>query len=148
MIFALTILFLVLLFIPKPEIQRLFWLSMLWGSGSDFIFEHIYYFFHITLYQHMEPFNIGFLPLWTVCAWTPANILYFYFLPKRKEAYVFWVNLVMWSGFCYVVATILKNLDLLVFIHGGPWLWFFISIPFYYFMAKHYRYLEATSENS
>ena len=122
LIFALTLLFLVLAFIPKREIQKLFWLGILWGASTDYIFEHIWVFVHIIKYQHMEPFNIGFLPLWTVLAWAPASMLYFYFLPKRKEAYYLWLYLFVWSGFCYSVATIFNHLDILVFIHGGPWI--------------------------
>lgn len=64
--FALGVLLLVIIFIPKHEIQKLFWLSAIWGSGSNFIIEYIFVLAGLTRYEHITPFNIGFLPIWIV----------------------------------------------------------------------------------
>jgi len=147
LIFAFGLLFLVLAFIPKTGIQKLFWFGLVWGSGSDFIVEHIYCFVHLTKYQHMEPFNVGLLPLWTVLAWTPAIMLFVYTLPQRKEKYLTWIYILMWCIAVTCVAVILKQLDILVFVHGGPWIWFIGGFVFLNLQAKHYRYLQASSKN-
>lgn len=147
LIFAFGLLFLILAFIPKPEIQKLFWFGMLWGSGVDLIVENIYHFLHLTRYEHVKPFNIGVLSLWTVLAWTPAIMLFVYFLPQRKEKYLYWIYLILWSTAVSFVAVILKQLDILVFINGGPWIWFIGFFIFAYLITKHYRFLKTNSED-
>lgn len=147
LIFALGSLFLVLAFIPKPEIRKLFWFGLAWGSGTDLIFEHIYYFVHLFKYQHMEPFNVGLLPLWTVLAWTPVVMLFIYFLPQRKEKYLSWIYILVWSGAIACVAAIFQQLDILVFFYGGPWIWFILGLIFLYLETRHHRYLQASSED-
>ncbi|HYH03010.1 MAG TPA: hypothetical protein VEC37_07920 [Bacillota bacterium] len=146
--FALIMLFFSLVFIPKRKIQKLFWFGMLWGSILDFIVEHIYVFFHLTKYQYMEPFNIGALPLWTVLAWTPAIMLFIYLFPQHKAAYLYWVYLTMWSTFITFVAVILNHLRLLIFINGGPWIWFVGGFIFLHLMSKYHQNLEASSKDS
>ena len=148
LVFALGLLFLLLVFMPKHDIRRLFWLGLLWGSGSSFIVEHIYHFVGLTKYKHVEPFNIGFLPLWTIAAWTPAIMLFIYFLPKRKEKYIYCLYLVMWSAFTSFVAVTFRNLGILVFLRGGPWIWFVGGFASYYLLSKFHRFLEAKSEGS
>jgi hypothetical protein len=68
MSFAGIMLGLVLVFIPKAVIRRLFWFGMVWGSLVDVLVEHGYYFLGLTRYEHAEPFNIGVLSLWTILA--------------------------------------------------------------------------------
>lgn len=142
--FAFGLLFLILVFIPKQELKKLFWFGILWGSALDFIVEHIYHFLNLTRYRHTEPFNIGALPLWTILAWAPAVMLFIYFLPQRKERYIYWTYIVIWSSFICSVAVILKQIELLTFINGGPWIWFIGSFVFLFLMSKYYRFLEAT----
>ncbi|TGE39678.1 hypothetical protein E4K67_01375 [Desulfosporosinus fructosivorans] len=148
LIFTFGLLFLILAFIPKLEIKKLFWFGLLWGSGLDFLVEYIYHFVHLTKYQHMAPFNIGVLPLWTILAWTPAVMLFIYFLPQQRERYIYWIYVIMWSTFISFVAMILRQLDILVFINGGPWIWFIGSFIFLSLMTKHYRSLEASNRPS
>ncbi|AFQ42525.1 hypothetical protein Desmer_0476 [Desulfosporosinus meridiei DSM 13257] len=142
--FAFGLLFLILVFIPKQELRKLFWFGILWGSGLDFIVEHLYHFVNLTRYQHAEPFNVGILPLWTILAWAPAVMLFIYFLPQRRERYIYWVYVIIWSSFICSVAVILKQIGLLVFINGGPWIWFIGSFVFLSLMSKYYQFLEAT----
>lgn len=140
--FALGILFLVMVFIPKGEIQRLFWLSALWGSGSNFIIEYIFVLAGLTQYEHIMPFNIGVLPLWTILAWALAVMLFIYFLPQRKEKYIRWMYILLWSTFTWFVAVIFRNLGILVFIKGGPWIWFITGLVMYPIIIKYYQFQE------
>lgn len=140
--FALGIFFLMVVFIPRGEIQRLFWLSALWGSGSNFTIEYVFVLTGLTRYEHIIPFNVGVLPIWTVLAWAPAVMLFIYFLPQQKEPYIRWMYILLWSTFTGGVAVIFKNLGILVFIKGGPWIWFVTGFLSYILLIKYYRYLK------
>ncbi|KUO75918.1 MAG: hypothetical protein APF81_01635 [Desulfosporosinus sp. BRH_c37] len=147
LIFSCGLLALALLFIPRSQIQRLFWMGMLCGSGVDFGFEYIYSLLNLTRYQHIEPFNIGMLSIWTVLAWTPTVMLFIYFLPKRKEPYIQWLYLIIWTVATSFVGILLSQLGLMVFVKAGPWLWLIVGFIFYYLIAKFYRYLEDKRDN-
>lgn len=143
LIFAFGVLALMVVFVPKAEIKKLFWFGLLWGSATDFVFEHIYHFIKLTMYQHMTPFNVGVLPIWTILAWTPTVVLFIYLMPNEKGRVHFWLYLLVWSAFTSFVAVILTQLDLLVFLKGGPWIWFVASLIFLYLASKHHLYLQS-----
>jgi membrane protein YdbS with pleckstrin-like domain len=95
------------------------------------------------MYQHMTPFNVGVLPIWTILAWTPTVVLFIYLMPNEKGRVHFWLYLLVWSAFTSFVAVILTQLDLLVFLKGGPWIWFVASLIFLYLASKHHLYLQS-----
>lgn len=89
MIFSLTIFFWYWFSFLKAKSKKYFGWEY-YGGQAQTSYSNIG-FIHLIKYQHMEPFNIGFLPLWTVLAWSPASMLYFHFLPKRKETWYAWI---------------------------------------------------------
>ena len=143
--FAVMLMFFLLTMVPKRVIHKLFWFGMLWGTVLDLIVEHIYHFLRFIRYQYMEPFNIGYVPLWTILAWTPAIVMFVHFFPQQKPAYIHWLYLATWSVFITFVAIILSQLKLLVFLKCGPWIWFFTSFLQLYLTIRHYRSLENTT---
>ncbi|WP_075366905.1 hypothetical protein [Desulfosporosinus metallidurans] len=145
--FALGILFLMVVFIPRGEIQKLFWFSVLCGAGLNLSIEYIFVHIGLTRYEHIIPFNFGVLPIWTVLAWAPAVMLFIYFLPQRKETYIRWMYILLWSIFTWGVAVIFSNLGILVFIKGGPWIWFITGFVCYPFIIKYYRFLGTRSKD-
>jgi hypothetical protein len=74
-------------------------------------------------------------------------MLFIYFLPQRKEPYLYWLYVVWWSALSSFIAVTFRNLGIMVFTKGGPWIWFVGIMPFLYFMTKHHYYLEATGLN-
>jgi hypothetical protein len=139
--FALIMFFIMILFVPKTDIRRLFWFGLLWGSVTDFVFETVYVWLNILRYEHTKPFNIGGLSVWTILAWTPASIMFIYFLPKQKEKYTYWLYLISYSWLTSTVSVILSNLGLLKFIHWSPVHWFIAAIVILYVSTKHYESL-------
>lgn len=117
------------------------------GSGSNFLIEYIFVLVGLTRYEHIIPFNIGVLPIWTVLSWAPAIMLFLYFLPQSKETYIRWMYILMWSTFTWGVAVIFRNLGILVFIKGGPWIWFITGLVSYHLLIKYYRFLETRSKD-
>lgn len=146
-LFALMMLFFLLIFVPRLAIKKLFWFGMFWGSTLDFLIETVFSLLNILRYEHIQPFNIGRLPVWTVLGWTPAAILFVYFLPQRKERYIFWLYIIMFSGLTACIGAVLSQLKLLVFINWSVIHWFVMGIAFYYLQARHYFYLENSVRN-
>ncbi len=140
-IFSALMFFFMLVFIPRQMIRKLFWFGMLWGSTFDFLLESAFCFFHILRYEHIQPFNVGYLSIWTVLAWTPTNMMLIYFLPESPKKYVFWVYILMYSGLTALIGIVLVNLGLLVFVHWNAVCWFVFGVVYYYLMVKHYRSL-------
>lgn len=147
LMFAFGILLLTIIFIPRDEIRKLFWLSVLLGSGLDLANESGLTLLGITWYDHTAPFKIGLLPLWTILAWAPAVMLFIYFIPQRSEKYIQWLYIFIWSVFSWFVAIIFNNLEILVFLKGGPWIWFILGMIYYPLIIKYYQFLQARSQN-
>lgn len=145
--FAVILMFFLLTMVPKHKIHKLFWFGMLWGTVLDLIVGHIFCFIRLIRYQYMEPFNIGYLPLWTILGWTPAIVMFIHFFPQPKPAYIHWVYLVTWSIFTTFVAIIFSQLKLLVFFKGGPWIWFFSSFIQLSLTIRHYRSVKNTTHH-
>ncbi len=133
---------LVLSFIPKTEIRRLFWISFLWGYLGSKIFVIIFSnFFNLFRWNHSIPFEFLGAPHWLVLGWTFALMLYFYFLPKTKERYAFPTYLFAFALSSAALDRIFNHAGLLEYLHWNPFYRFIIALVWLYGAARHYKYL-------
>lgn len=133
---------LVLSFIPKAEIRRLFWLSFLWGYlGSKTFAVILTTLFHLVRWKHAMPFQFLGVPHWLVLGWAFALMLYFYFLPKTKEWYAFPTYLFAFALASAALDRIFNQAGLLEYIHWNPFYRFILALAWFYGAARHYNYL-------
>lgn len=141
-ILALLLFGIVLSFIPKEEVRRLFWISFLWGylesKLSVFIFSKI---FKCYQYRYAMPFEFLGAPHWLVLGWTFTLMIYFYFLPKTKEWYAFPIYLFAFTLTSTALDKIMNQIGLLEYINWNPFYRFIIALLLFYAAARHYRYL-------
>ena len=141
-ILALLLFGLVLSFIPKEEVRRLFWLSFLWGylesKVSVFILTKLLKFYR---YRYAMPFQFLGTPHWLVLGWTFTLMIYFYFLPKTKQWYAFPLYLFAFAMTSTALDKIMNQIGLLEYIHWNPFYRFILAMLLFYLAARHYRYL-------
>jgi hypothetical protein len=86
--FALTMLFFVLVFVPRKEIKKIFWFSVLWGTGLDVLLVLLFKALNLYHYINADPFDFYGSPIFINLAWAAAVMLFLHFLPARKEKYI------------------------------------------------------------
>ena len=141
-IFALTMLFLVALFIPKAQFRHLFWISLFWGFFVCHFFILIFGAL-LNLFQWVHAFPYVFLsaPIFIKIAWLFSIMLYFYFLPRRNEWYVLPMYILMFSFISAALDQIFHQMGLLVYYHWNPWFRFLLAVVWFYLAQLHYRVL-------
>lgn len=141
-------LFLVLVFVPRREIKKVFWFSLLWGSTVDAILILLFRIFNIYYYDKLEPFNFFGVPIWISLAWSPAIILFIYFYPDRKEWYyqIFYITFFSMAG--VGIGLFFTQVGLLKEVHWNELLRFPMHFIWFYGAARHYQYLESTESFS
>jgi hypothetical protein len=142
-ILAVLMFLLVLIYVPRPEIKKLFWFGLLWGSGVDFLLAELFRLFNLYHYVHAFPFEFYSSPIMINLAWSQAIILFIYFLPQRKEGYVFPIYLAVFAIVGVFIGTILKNVGLIAEIHWHELLRFPVWVIWFYGAAWHYRRLKS-----
>lgn len=139
---AFLLLILVVLFIPKAEFKKLFWLSFLWGYLGSKVFVFILSeLFKLFIWKKAMPFVFLGVPHWLVLGWALSMMLYLYFLPKSKEWYAFPAYLFCFSLASAALDQIFHNTGLLEYIHWNPFCRFLVALPWFYGASRHYRYL-------
>ncbi len=142
-ILALLLLVLVIIFVPKEEFRKLFWLSFLWGYlGSKIFAIVIGELLHLYRWRHAEPFEFLGAPHWLVLGWGLAMMLYFYLLPASKERYAFPIYLLIFTMASTAIDWIFHSAGLLQYFHWNPGYRFLLALAWFYGAARHYRYLE------
>lgn len=144
-LFAFLMLALVLVFVPRPEIKKLFWFSLLWGSTVEtsliLLFRQLNFYYYVKL----EPFNFLGAPLWIPMAWSPAIILFIYFYPNRKEWYYNLFYLVFFSGLGVGIGLFFTQAGLIKEVRWHEFLRFPFHLLWFYGALKHYQHLEKSS---
>jgi hypothetical protein len=132
----------VVLFIPKERYRSLFWLSLLWGFFvchlSIIAFSGL---FHLFRWEHAEPFVFIDAPIFIKTAWLLAMMIYFYFLPRRREWYVIPLYIFMFSFLGAAIDDIFHQIGLLTYYHWNPWFRFFLGLIWFSSATIHYRRL-------
>ena len=146
--FALCMLFLLLAFVPRQVIRKLFWFSLLWGSTIDAFLIMLFKYLNLYRYVDVEPFNFFGAPMWLSLSWSPAVILFLYFLPPRKEWYYFVFYLAAFSTVGTAIAMFFTQAGLIKEFHWNELLRFPIQFLWFYGTAKHFQYLESTEHDT
>jgi hypothetical protein len=142
-IFAFLMLFLVLLFVPRGEIKKLFWFSLLWGSTVDVLLITVFRLFKIYYYDKLEPFNFLGAPMWIPLAWSPAIILLIYFYPDRKEWYYQVFYIMAFSMIGVGIGLFFTQVGLIKEVRWNEFLRFPMHFIWFWGAVRHYQYLEA-----
>ncbi|HBE77142.1 MAG TPA: hypothetical protein DDW65_05090 [Firmicutes bacterium] len=141
---ALLLLGLVVLFVPRAEFRKLFWLAFLWGYvGSKIFIVIISDFFHLIKWKHAMPFEFLGAPHWLVFGWGLSMMIYFSCLPKSKVWYAFPTYLFIFALASAALDKIFNNLGLLEYVHWNPFYRFILAAIWFYGAAWHYNYLES-----
>ncbi len=144
-LFAFFLFFLVLAFVPRAEIKKLFWFSLLWGSTVDSIIIFLMRRLNLFHYIKLEPFNLFGVPLWIPLAWSQAIILFIYFYPNRKEWYYNLFYIAFFAGAGVGIGFFFSQAGLIVNVRWNELFRFPIQFLWFYGALKHYQYLEGSA---
>lgn len=141
-VFVFFMMAFVVLFIPKERYRALFWISLFWGFFVCHIFILIFGgLFHLFQWAHAKPFVFLDAPLFIKTAWLLAMMVYFYFLPRRREWYVTSLYIFMFSFISAALDDIFHQIGLLTYYHWNPWYRFFLALVWFSIATIHYRRL-------
>jgi hypothetical protein len=132
----------VLVFIPKKELRKIFWFSVLWGVGLDLIVILLSRIFNLYHYVNFDPFNFYGSPIFVNLSWAPAVMLFIHFLPARNEKYVLPLYLSIYAMLGTFIGVFLTKAGLLVEVHWNELLRFPLVYACFYACHKHYQYLK------
>ena len=146
--FALTMLFFVLVFIPRKILQKIFWFSTLWGVGLDLIL--ILLFKKLNLYHYVNDAPLDFCgsPILINLSWACAVMLFIYFLPARKERYIIPLYLGTFALIGTFIGFFLINAGLIVETHWNELLRFPVVYLAFCAVYWHYQYLKKNDSQS
>lgn len=134
-------LLLVVIFVPRREIKKLFWFSLLWGSAVDFLLVQFFRLMNFYRYENSFPLDFYGSPILLNLAWSQAIILFIHFLPQRKEWYVFPFYIAAFSIVGVAIGVFFKNVGLLTEIHWHELMRFPIWALWFYGAGWHYNRL-------
>ena len=98
--------------IPKHVYKRFLLYGFIFGAIGDVIVVILLGpILHLIEYRNMGVFDIfGIISFWTPIAWMFAFMLFFYFLPVRKQ--FLYPYIVGFAAFGYMVGLVLQHLDM------------------------------------
>lgn len=140
--FAVTMLFFVLAFVPRKEIKKIFWFSVLWGTGLDLILILLFKVLNLYHYVNADPFDFYGSPIFINLAWAAAVMLFLHFLPARKEKYILPVYISLYAVLGLFIGVFLTKAGLIVETHWNELLRFPVVYLSFYACYKHYQYLK------
>lgn len=86
MIFAVILLGIAAVLVPRQDIKRLFPAAIIAGSMVAFIFVFLFGKpFGLFKYSNYGPYHIFGVPFWLLLAWHPAILVFLHFLPKKER---------------------------------------------------------------
>lgn len=139
-VFAIFLLFLLVIFVPRERYKELFWFGLTWGfllnSIMVFLISEV---FNLFYYERVMPFIMFGAPLWLTFAWIPTIMLYLHFLPERDEWYMFPLYLIGFGVAGMEIDGVLNRGGLLLYNHWTPFYRFLLAIGLFYLVALHYR---------
>ena len=146
--FALIMLFFVLAFVPRRELQRTFWFSLLWGTGLDTLLILLAKLLNLYHYVHAEPFELFGSPFFINLSWAAAVMLFLHFLPNRKERYVMPLYLASYAWLGVYIGVFLMKAGLIIETHWSEVYRFPLVYGCFYICYKHYQHLKKKDWNS
>ena len=146
--FALTMFIFTLAFVPRKDIKTLFWFSLIWGSGVDMFLILLFRLLNLYQYVNAMPFDFYGSPLFINLSWSPAIILFLYFLPKRPEWYVFPLYLFAFGIIGTTIGVFLNNAQLIKEIHWNELFRFPVIVLWFWASSWHYHILKLGKEKA
>ncbi len=140
--FAFIMLFFVLVFVPRKELKKIFWFSLLWGTGLDVTLVLLFKALKLYHYVNADPFNFYGSPMFINLAWAAAVMLFIYFLPARKEKYILLLYIATYAMLGVFIGVFLTKAGLIVETRWNVLLRFPIIYLAFYGVYKHYQYLK------
>ena len=139
--YALTMFIVMLALVPRKEIKSLFWFSIIWGICVDLLLILLFRFLNLYIYVNDMPFDFYGSPILLNLSWSPAIILFIYFMPKRPEWYIFPLYLIAFGMIGTFIGIFLHNVGLLEEIHWHELLRFPVITSWFYAAWRHYNVL-------
>jgi hypothetical protein len=140
--FALFLLVLTIVYVPKQKFGSLFWVSLVWGFFFSIIFNLIFgEWLHLFHWEHAYPFIFLGSPIWLSIAWLAAIMFYLRFIPTREVWYVFPVYLLVFVFASLALETIFNQAGLFFYTGWNPFYRFLASLILFYGAAWHQRVL-------
>lgn len=137
--FPILLLGLAIICLDRKTFKSLFWFGLIWGSVLTtliiFISDNL---LNLVKYHHADPFTFFHLPVFFDLGWTPAIMMYLYFLPTKKTGYGFYVYILTFCIINSINDELFHQIGLLEYIHWNAFIRFLISLPYFYFVAVHY----------
>ena len=132
----------VLVFVPQKEIKKIFWFSVLWGTGLDLTVILLCKYLNLYHYVNSAPFDFYGSPILLNLAWATAVMLFLHFLPDRKEKYILPVYISLYAGLGVFIGTFFENAGLLVETHWHELLRFPLIYVCFLACHRHYQSLK------
>lgn len=130
-IFAALIFLFLVVFVPRQQIKKLFWFSLMWGPTVDVLLVWTTKVLSLYQYTYLKPFEFFGAPIFNALAWSPAIILFLYFLPEQKERYIIPIYIGLFSmvgvfiGAYYTEFGLVRNIHFHYLLRFPIWyLWF------------------------
>jgi hypothetical protein len=139
MVFAFSLLFISLFFVPKKYFKLYFYDSLLWGFIVSLLSESAFTYLGLLKYLYMGPFNVLGSPLLLNLAWSPTIMIFLYFLPPKNRKSKFWIYLLSFSLLSASMDTVFNGLGLLRYLFWSPVARFAVAFIWFYLTAKYHR---------
>ncbi|TCL73241.1 hypothetical protein EDC14_1005103 [Hydrogenispora ethanolica] len=136
--FALMMVAITVIFVPREEYGRLFWVSLVWGYLGSLVFAYVCVErLRLFEWRYIEELKAFGHPHWLALSWLLAVMLFLQFLPTRKEIYVFPLYLLTFSVASGALDANFHQLGLLEYHHWHPFFRFLIALGWFYGAARH-----------
>lgn len=126
--------------IPKHLYKRFLLYGFIFGAIGEVILATLFGpILHLIEYRNMGVFEIfGIVSFWTPIAWMFAFMLFFYFLPVRRQ--FLYPYITGFAAFAYMVGLVLQQLDL--FRYLGNYFYFAPLVFLLWFSISAWEYIK------
>jgi hypothetical protein len=140
-LFAMTMVALVVLFVPRENFGKLFWLGLIWGFLANIFFVLIFSkWFGLFEWRHVYPFRFLNQSVWVSFAWILTIIFFLNHLPEGKIWYRYPVYLLAFSVASAALDKVFYQIGLLHYFHWNPFYRFLVALIWFHGTKMHYHY--------
>ncbi len=129
--YAATFILLLIVIVPKKDIQRLSLFGVVLGGMMDSIVHAFGYFTGLFSWTNFGPFGFIGVHLFANIAWTAFFIIYFYYLPRQRPFYYISIAAGVFASILYynllLDIGIFKASSRLILPLIGFTVWFFVA---------------------
>lgn len=130
---------LLLVLVPKNQFKTLFWHGLVWGFFAGYVFAWIFGTgLNLLEYRFAEPFKTFGVCIWLSLAWTPAIMIYLYYLPSNRSKYAFPLYLSIFALASASLDDVFHGAGLLKYNFWNPFLRFTVAVFWFWGAAAHY----------